>query len=48
MEIDVEAVIPAGEESEHAVTGPEWMDDRQKPGRRSGEKKSGKKNKRKK
>lgn len=28
MEIDVEAVIPAGEEERRPVTGPEWMDDR--------------------
>jgi enamine deaminase RidA (YjgF/YER057c/UK114 family) len=30
MEIDVEAVIPAGEEARRPITGPEWMDDAQR------------------
>jgi len=30
MEIDVEAVIPEGEEAKRPITGPEWMDDAQR------------------
>jgi enamine deaminase RidA (YjgF/YER057c/UK114 family) len=29
MEIDVEAMIPAGEENDRPVSGPEWMSDAQ-------------------
>lgn len=29
MEIDVEAMIPAGEEHDRPVSGPEWMDEKQ-------------------
>jgi enamine deaminase RidA (YjgF/YER057c/UK114 family) len=45
MEIDVEAMIPAGEENDRPVTGPEWMDAKQakaagaKTGKRKGKKK---------
>lgn len=47
MEIDVEAVIPEGEETRRPVTGPEWMSDaqRQASGKKAGKGKDKRKKK---